>query len=87
MYICSVIKNDYLRFKFKYFISSNAFSLRFGVKCSTHQISCFPAALTACVYDVKCMESTVCNLIYPKSRHKMCYMSTRGYIPAEITET
>lgn len=50
-------KRNYLGFKFEYLVCSYAFSLRFGVKCSTHQSSYFPAALTARVYDVKCIQS------------------------------
>jgi len=50
-------KRNYLGFKFEYLICSYAFSLRFGVKCSTHQSFYFPAALTACVYDVRYIVS------------------------------
>jgi hypothetical protein len=50
-------KRNYLGFKFEYLICSYVFNLRFGVKCSMHQSSYFPVALTACVYDVKCTES------------------------------
>ena len=50
-------KRNYLGLKFEYLICSYAFNLRFGVKCLTHQSSYLPAALTACVCDVKCTES------------------------------